>query len=146
MGINEIIQIGNRIRKLRSEKGLTQKEMSELTGIPYSTYSNYENNNREPSLEQLEKIAGVLDIHLAELMGLTYKENVMDIDDVFKFYDSLGYIVKPIDENSYRLISRDITNHIKLTITWEELQKIKDDTWKYLRFVLNDRFNKPPEE
>ncbi len=67
MGINEIIQIGNRIRELRIEKGYTQKEMARLTGIPYSTYSNYENNNREPNLEQLRKIASVLNISLFKL-------------------------------------------------------------------------------
>lgn len=145
MGINEIIQIGNRIRKFRSEKGMTQKEMSELTGIPYSTYSNYENNNREPGIEQLGKIADALDIPIAELMGLTYKENIMDIDDVFKFYESLGYIVKAIDDTNYSLISRDITNHIKLTLSWNELQRIKEDTWKYLKFTLNDKLNEFPK-
>ncbi len=145
MGINEIIQVGNRIRKFRSEKGMTQKEMSELTGIPYSTYSNYENNNREPSIEQLGKIADALDISIAELMGLTYKENIMDINDVFKFYDSLGYIVKSLDDTNYILISRDITNHIKLTLSWDELQEIKDDTWKYLKFSLNNKLNDFPK-
>lgn len=55
MGINEFIQIGKQIKKLRIEKGYTQKEMSKITGIPYSTYSNYENNNREPNAEQLKK-------------------------------------------------------------------------------------------
>lgn len=68
MGINEVVQIGNKIRKLRSEKGFTQKEMASLTGIPHSTYSNYENNNREPSSEQLEKIANVLGISLEDLI------------------------------------------------------------------------------
>ena len=64
MGVNEIIQIGNTIRALRTQKGYTQKQMSELTGIPYSTYSNYENNNREPNKEQLQKIADVLNVSL----------------------------------------------------------------------------------
>ena len=46
MGINEYIKIGNRIRQLRLEKGYSQKEMAALAGISYTTYSNYENNNR----------------------------------------------------------------------------------------------------
>jgi len=138
MGVNEIIQIGNQIRKIRTQKGITQKELAKLADIPYSTYSNYENNNREPNLDQLEKIANALDVSVADLMGLTYKENIMDTDDLFKFYDSLGYILKPVDENNYRLISRDITNRIKLTLTLQDLQKIKDDTWKFLKFTLTD--------
>lgn len=68
MGLNEIVQIGNRIRELRSQKGITQKKMSELTKIPYTTYSNYENNNRTPSVEALQKICDVLNITVNELM------------------------------------------------------------------------------
>ena len=60
MGINEYIKIGNRIRQLRLEKGYSQKEMAALAGISYTTYSNYENNNREPSMKQIEKIATAL--------------------------------------------------------------------------------------
>lgn len=69
MGINEFIQIGNQIKKLRTEKGYTQKEMSVKTGIPYSTYSNYENNNREPNAAQLKKIAAALNISIQELLS-----------------------------------------------------------------------------
>ena len=74
MGLNEIIQIGNVIRELRVRKGYSQKEMSELTGIPYSTYSNYENNNREPSKEQLQKIANALNIPLSEFTEILMKQ------------------------------------------------------------------------
>ena len=71
MGINEYIQIGNRIKKLRMEKGYSQKKMAELCGISYSTYSNYENNNREPNLKQLEKIAHALEMTTENLIGQT---------------------------------------------------------------------------
>lgn len=69
MGINEIIQIGDRIKEFRKISGLTQKEMASLANIPYSTYSNYENNNREPNKEQLDKILHILDIPLSALIG-----------------------------------------------------------------------------
>ena len=43
--------------------------MALRANIPYSTYSNYENNNREPNREQLQKIATALNVPLYELMG-----------------------------------------------------------------------------
>lgn len=73
MGINEYVKIGNRIRELRIEKGYTQKEMAELAGISYTTYSNYENNNREPSMKQIEKIAMALEMTTDDLLGYTHK-------------------------------------------------------------------------
>jgi len=61
--------IGASLKKIRKGKGYSAKEFAEKIKIPYSTYSNYENNNREPSLENLQKICGALDIMLDELMG-----------------------------------------------------------------------------
>lgn len=55
--------------------------MAKLCRIPYSTYSNYENNNREPSLEQLEKIAYALEIDVAQI--LFYNEPEKDYDEHF---------------------------------------------------------------
>lgn len=69
MGINEVVQIGNRIKEYRKSKGFTQRELALRANIPYSTYSNYENNNREPNREQLQKIATALNVPLYELMG-----------------------------------------------------------------------------
>lgn len=76
MGVNELIQVGNQIRKYRKKRGLSQKDVSKMTGIPYSTYSNYENNNREPSMEQLQKIATALQVSVNDFTEIGY---VMDL-------------------------------------------------------------------
>ena len=76
MGINEYIKIGNRIRQLRLEKGYSQKEMAALAGISYTTYSNYEHNNREPSMKQIEKIATALNMTTDDLLGHTNKFSI----------------------------------------------------------------------
>lgn len=62
--------------------------MAVLTGIPYSTYSNYENNNREPNLEQLDKIADVLGITVQNLIipGIITTEMEFDSDEEGMLY------------------------------------------------------------
>ena len=104
MGINDIIQIGNRIRKLRTERGLTQKEMAEMTGIPYSTYSNYENNNREPSLEQLNKIANALNLTLQNLIspGSITAEVILDSDEMATLYLGIIGNLKKLNATGFR--------------------------------------------
>lgn len=79
MGINEVIQVGNKIKAVRQSKGYTQKQVAELSGIPYSTYSNYENNNREPSITQLKKIAGALEIPVNDLLTFERLEKELSI-------------------------------------------------------------------
>ena len=46
-----------RMKKARSETGLSQREVSEYTGIPLSTIAKYETGKLEPDLEKLGIIA-----------------------------------------------------------------------------------------
>lgn len=49
--------IGEKIRVLRKNKGLTQKKLGELSGTSETTIKQYESGKRTPQLEQLVKIA-----------------------------------------------------------------------------------------
>lgn len=55
--------IGEQIRNIRKEKGLTQKELAHRVGLSWQTISNVE-NNKYTSLKTLNKIAKVLDINI----------------------------------------------------------------------------------
>ena len=70
MGINEIIKVGNNIKKIRKEKNISQKDMAKKLNMPSSTYSNYENNNREPNALTLKKIADVLSVDVHDLLNV----------------------------------------------------------------------------
>ncbi|MDI7208858.1 helix-turn-helix domain-containing protein [Leptospira santarosai] len=51
-------KLGNRIKTLRMEKGLTQEDMEEGTvGIPYRTFVEVERGNSNVTLNTLIKIA-----------------------------------------------------------------------------------------
>lgn len=54
-------KVGEKIRKLRQEKGLMQEEFADLAGIDYSYLNQLENGKRNPTVEMLEKIAKALD-------------------------------------------------------------------------------------
>lgn len=89
MGINEIIQVGNQIKEIRKLLGFTQKEIARRAGIPYTTYSNYENNNREPSSEQLRKITNALNVPLSVLLennelSRNYRSRLREYNDIRK--------------------------------------------------------------
>lgn len=99
MGVNEIIQIGSKIKEFRKAKGITQKEMAKRLNIPYSTYSNYENNNREPNITQIEAIAKELEIDVFELLDISqYKTPKKEFSEIidnelekWKYDQEMGY-------------------------------------------------------
>lgn len=58
-----------RLKDLRQEKGLTLKQVSALLNIPLSTYANYEQGVREPSIAMLNALCDVYDVSSDYLIG-----------------------------------------------------------------------------
>ena len=52
----------NRLRGLRSAKGVSQQIVANYLGITRQAYSNYENGNRDPDNETLLKLAEYFDV------------------------------------------------------------------------------------
>ena len=63
------MEIGSRIRKYRKLRGLTQKELAEKVEISKSFMSFIESEKNKPSLENLNKIAKVLNVSVDVLVG-----------------------------------------------------------------------------
>ena len=51
------VMFSTRIKLLREEKNVMQKDVSDIVGVSQSTYNLYENGKREPNFETLIKIA-----------------------------------------------------------------------------------------
>lgn len=73
---------GEKIRKYRLEKGLTQASLAELIGSTREKIQKYENGVNEPSFNVLRKMADVFNICIDELLRedwdcpLNYPETV----------------------------------------------------------------------
>ncbi|AEM79504.1 helix-turn-helix domain-containing protein [Thermoanaerobacter wiegelii] len=63
--------IGERLKMLRKEKGLTMKEIGEIIGVSDAAWTKYEKNRAEPSIESLIKIADYFQVSLDFLLGRT---------------------------------------------------------------------------
>lgn len=62
------MNIGNNIKRVRTNKKVSQKDFAIAIDMPISTLANYENNHREPNIETLTKIAEALGIPVSELL------------------------------------------------------------------------------
>ena len=62
--------MNNKLKELRKEKGLSQKEIANFIGVSVSAYSNYEQGIREPSYDILIKIAKFYKVSTDFLLGL----------------------------------------------------------------------------
>lgn len=66
---NGSIKIGNRLRKLRMDRGYKQEYMAEVLKVSQKTYSNMENDKLSISIDTLKRIAEEYKIDLLELLS-----------------------------------------------------------------------------
>lgn len=65
-------QLGDRVRKLRESRNMTQTELSEILGMKtYTTVSKWEKNENFPKGKDLKKLAEIFNVTSDYLLGLT---------------------------------------------------------------------------
>lgn len=64
------IILGVRLKELREERGLTQRQLAEQLGINSVTYLHYEKDQREPPLALLADIAKFYGVSVDYLLGI----------------------------------------------------------------------------
>ena len=63
------MMVGENIKRLRTLKGITQKELGRLSGINEVQIRKYELGKQNPKYEKLEKIANGLNCNVANLLS-----------------------------------------------------------------------------
>lgn len=73
------MQIGNRIKELRKEKGLTQEKLAECVGISFQAVSKWENNIALPDITLIPRLAQIFGVTTDDLFAYNRKEIEADI-------------------------------------------------------------------
>ena len=84
------IDIGSRLKELRTKKGFSQTELAKFVGVTPSTISQVENNQIYPSLPSLIKIAKILSVEVSSFLKELDNDNAGRV----VFHDSEAIDVK----------------------------------------------------
>lgn len=76
-----MVDFGKRIKELRLQAGLTQKQLAEQIGLTKSVVSYYELQERYPSPDVLIKLAGVFHVTTDFLLGID-NHHMLDVSDL----------------------------------------------------------------
>lgn len=79
--------IGQRIKALRHERQLTQKQLADRLGMSKSALAMYETDQRFPKLDTLDAIADFFNIDMAFLLGKSDCRNVYQLTQSQATYD-----------------------------------------------------------
>lgn len=64
------MNIGEKIRQARQQKGFSQENMADMLGISTTAYGDIERNKTELTIARATEIAGLLQVNIMELMGV----------------------------------------------------------------------------
>ena len=110
--------LGERVKELRKEAGLTQIELGEKLGVDRNTIRRWENNENPPSEENLLLLSRCFDVSMYYLLGITDEKKMEMLTDE----DEEKIIVKrkQYDEERlltlYRTLSPDMKKLIQAVV------------------------------
>lgn len=92
--------IGNKIKKLREERRLTQKELAEEMNLAQSTIAMIENDKKEGSTKTLKKLADFFNVTLDYLLSEDdEKDKINEYEEQNKLFFSKFGKLSPKDKN-----------------------------------------------
>lgn len=118
---NQNMKIGDKmenLKKIRLEKGLSQKEVAEALQLTQSSYSKYERGERKPDPETLMKISKFFNIAIDYIVGNI--ETPITLDEL-RFYKEV-----PNKSNEQLMKDYDLVGHNGRELTVDELFAIID--------------------
>ena len=125
----------NRLKQLRTEKGLTLDDIQKQTGINRATYNNYESGKTEPKLETWMNLSSFFNVPLAYLQGRSDVKN--PISDRNKLVHDLTELNK---EEFFKLLNKSFdvmyeNNQVAeyFKISNAVLNDSNDPSYKYLK-------------
>lgn len=86
--------IGDKIKELRKINDITQQELAKKLGISFQALSNYENNRRNPSVEQIKLICIFFNISADELLEIETEKDRQKVQINNSFNNSKNIKVK----------------------------------------------------
>lgn len=120
-------RIGGRIRRIRTEKGMSQAELGALIGLTADRIQKYENGARQPRTDVIEQLAGALGVSPLALTAPNTTSCIGAMFALFEFEENFGAtITEGSDDHSIALSfdpQSELYNHLeKWLLEYDTLQ------------------------
>lgn len=92
------MDLSDRLKKLRHDRGLYQSDVAEKIGVSTAMISSYESGNKKPQIDKLNKLAAFYGVSVDYLLGQSeYSTENQELDKWF-------------EDNDVRMIARKMSH------------------------------------
>lgn len=146
------MNVGENLKRIRKDKGLTQEKLSELTKISITSIQRYELGKRQPTIQAVNKFAEALGVSINELFNSNYDKSKYELEEAL--LNGAGDIFRLVStfENSAKEESVKSFRNLIEVLDWKAFKDINDDDiydvvnshelYNYLRFLFFEKLNK----
>jgi HTH-type transcriptional regulator, competence development regulator len=123
----------NKLIELRKAKKLRQEDIAKILGIARTTYAMYEQGNREPDFDTLNKLADYFEVTIDHLLGReekvkTKEDSLEEVNKLVKKYgiEQFGFF----DIEKWKDLSQEDIEEIKKHfeyVVFQAKQRNKED-------------------
>ncbi|MDE5884398.1 MAG: helix-turn-helix domain-containing protein [Oscillospiraceae bacterium] len=127
--------IGEKIKALRKQKGITAKKVAEALNMLPDTYRNYETERREPNLETLSNIADYFGVSTDYLLGRETFQDPIDLLNLNPQEKAIVYAyvsLKPDKRSEFVEILKNIVTGADAQAITRSGSKQKEDDDEYI--------------
>lgn len=119
--------VGNKIKRFRKEKNMTQKDLGEKIGVKHNTISSYEHGTNDPELYMLYAMADVFDKSIDDFFPSLNDEEDNPLEKAVEASEEKElssedlFLIKQITEKALSLDDDEkekLMNNIKLAINF----------------------------
>lgn len=123
--------LGDRIKLLRKQQGLTQTELGKMIGISQTAVISYEKGVNVPPVDRLSKMADIFDVSVDYMLGKTDDRTTAKKCDVhtkvIDLEDELSSLILHLNEGDILFRGKEIDDTTR-TILMKSLKKCMDLT------------------
>ncbi|PAT01058.1 hypothetical protein CI105_08575 [Candidatus Izimaplasma bacterium ZiA1] len=132
----EKVKIGSKLKELRSSSGITQKVIANHLNIRVNSYSQYENDIRQPDYDTLRKITEFYEVTMDYLFGFESGDDLVElrlmINNLTKEYKLIQKMISSYRED----------NEADLGTIFNNIETFNENKNKMMELLLIDQFEK----
>ena len=116
--------LGEKIKFYRKDKGLTLKELSQITGLSVGFISNIERNQNSPSVSNLQQICTALNVNLMEII-----QDGSEKTPVLRKQERKEIFSSKSEQTKFELLTKGTHNLNGIAITIDGNSDYSDLSW-----------------
>ncbi len=124
MVIKMKIYFGENLKRLRTEKRLTQEALAQSLGVSFQTISKWERGDSYPDITMLPVIAAIFEITVDELLNSEKTQNPQKAESYIKLFDEMQ--LKDVCNvlNEYKTAVKKFPDNYAILVRYMELLRI----------------------